>query len=810
MNSTTNPEQSPNHNQPKRVPPQNPSGGSDMLAFVAILALIVGGLGYGAYKLFSHSQSGEEQQVSDAGQPEEQKTTSSQPESSSSDGNAAVTSSQPSVVTAQPAQTTNEGQQTQSDEPKTSVAQNTPDNGGKGGTQTVKGGKTSVAKAEPNMMFKDKNSGLWGVRSGFDGPVIVEPKYEDMFWVSESLFPNALAYVKLEGKWGILGKDGQPVSKLAYDHLMNAKWIQGTDLVIVSSDRKYGCISTKGEELVPCIYDEISDKAENGLVEVKSEEHFGYLLASGQEAIPCKYEEFKEKSVNGVFLAKRNGLYGFVNKTGQEITAFEIKAIYSFGNTTYSAAKNNLWAIYTLDGKAVTDFVYTNISSYFDNGVAIATKNVDGKKLLGCLNKQGREVVPVIYDDCEIVSDRQNRTSDVPNDKLLFIVKKDGKFGLLNKEGNPILPLEYKEIEKMDSLFRIKNETNQYALYTDAGVAISQFIYERLDRFNSDGYAIAVRNAGDEGLKKGVIDTAGKEVIPTQYDDLSFARGKYLVKNKMKWGLVDSENKVIIPIEYKGIESCNDGTYIVKNDENGCALFDAAAKPMTPFDYSRINNYSRDGIRYVYKRGADSGEKVGIMNAQTGKEIIPCDYTSLQETGLSGYFYARTETGCGILKADGKPLTDLDYYDVQLISEQDGLFMVQKNVDKKRFYGIINKSGQEFVPMVYKYIDYRSDRNLYKVSKHSETLRNGVWGFIDRRTGKEAIPCEYDTVELFMNGLAVVSKDKQYGYINESGTVVIPLQYDYADSFWGEDNKASVRKDNRRFYIDRKGNEIGS
>lgn len=54
---------------------------------------------------------------------------------------------------------------------------------------------------------------------------------------------------------------------------------------------------------------------------------------------------------------------------------------------------------------------------------------------------------------------------------------------------------------------------------------------------------------------------------------------------------------------------------------------------------------------------------------------------------------------------------------------------------------------------------------------------------IDLETGKRIN--DYDYVESFSDGLAVVGKedadgDRKYGYIDKTGAVVVPLEYDFA------------------------------
>ena len=58
----------------------------------------------------------------------------------------------------------------------------------------------------------------------------------------------------------------------------------------------------------------------------------------------------------------------------------------------------------------------------------------------------------------------------------------------------------------------------------------------------------------------------------------------------------------------------------------------------------------------------------------------------------------------------------------------------------------------------------------------------------------------------FYDGLASVMQNKKYGYVDKSGTIVIPLEYDFAMYF--EKGKARVKKDGIYFSIDKTGKKI--
>ena len=86
------------------------------------------------------------------------------------------------------------------------------------------------------------------------------------------------------------------------------------------------------------------------------------------------------------------------------------------------------------------------------------------------------------------------------------------------------------------------------------------------------------------------------------------------------------------------------------------------------------------------------------------------------------------------------------------------------------------------------------------------------YGAIDS-TGKEVIPCEYDSMGLCYDGLIAVGKRDgtntlKYGYVDKSGKTVIPIKYDSAGEFNG--GHALVSEGDTVRVLDKTGNTVGT
>ena len=80
------------------------------------------------------------------------------------------------------------------------------------------------------------------------------------------------------------------------------------------------------------------------------------------------------------------------------------------------------------------------------------------------------------------------------------------------------------------------------------------------------------------------------------------------------------------------------------------------------------------------------------------------------------------------------------------------------------------------------------------------------WGFIDK-SGTLVIPFKYREAQSFSEGLACVYLNNRWGFIDKSDTEVIPFKYTNARSF--HEGLAAVSLPNGRYgFIDKSGTEI--
>jgi len=159
----------------------------------------------------------------------------------------------------------------------------------------------------------------------------------------------------------------------------------------------------------------------------------------------------------------------------------------------------------------------------------------------------------------------------------------------------------------------------------------------------------------------------------------------------------------------------------------------------------------------------------------------------------------------GYVNNKGKKVISFKYTSAAHFNKEEGLAIVGKIAGKNdRSYGCIDITGKEVIPCKYESISYLSE-GLLSVTIKSKTC------IIDK-TSKEVIPCKYDKINIFsaeINGLARVQLDKKSGFVDKAGKEVIPCKYDKIDKFSAEINElARVQLDKKSGFVDKTGKEV--
>lgn len=335
------------------------------------------------------------------------------------------------------------------------------------------------------------------------GEEVVPFEYDDL-----SPFIDNLAKARKGRKWGYVNRKGEETVTIKWDAI--AKFTEG--YAGVALNRKYGFVRKDGKLIVPAEYEEIRYFDEGRIGVKKSEDghgyRYGYYDTLGKIVLPIKYEEIGRYQ-NGICYVRRGGLYGFVDINGRNIT----KIVYE--------------SLDYLDRKV--PFHEVNRSYMFFENLAMVRR----KGKYGFINKKGQTVVPFKYDFAWHFSEG------------LAKVEKDGKYGFINAKGQEVIPIQFTDFE-----IELKNEVTQ---------EVKKDFYDATGYFQN-GFAVVSRNN-----KMGIVNKAGKVVVPIRYDFVNnFSEGKALVRNNWEYGYVNQEGKVTVNVQFDNAISYSEGLAAIR------------------------------------------------------------------------------------------------------------------------------------------------------------------------------------------------------------------------------------------------------
>lgn len=251
------------------------------------------------------------------------------------------------------------------------------------------------------------------------------------------------------GKYGLLGAEGKTILDTAYDKVMK---VSGNDKYVVQDGVKTKLISKDGTTILEAGFDEIVEIDGDNLV-IKKAGKYGIINTAGETLIDPAFD-YLENCFGDYYIAKTAGNYGVINLNKDiciEIKYKDIKyrndiASLICENEDYTTDIYNRELKFVLTGtinkvdsekgyiraRVGSEYRYYNLQ-YQEISNKEALKNntlflVKENGKYGYVNKDGEKIVECIYDDAQ-----------EQNEYGFCAVNKDGKWGVLQQNGSILL-----------------------------------------------------------------------------------------------------------------------------------------------------------------------------------------------------------------------------------------------------------------------------------------------------------------------------------------------------------------------------------
>lgn len=297
---------------------------------------------------------------------------------------------------------------------------------------------------------------------------------------------------------------------------------------IVKLNDKYGVITEKGEEIFPCIYDNLIYSEDR----LFRDNYDGQWIVIDKWTLKISYDKYSQVVVlpnNFKKVSDLNGKWGMLDVYNREL----VPCIYDELEHKKPPKSWKMSALYNkigyFEAKIGDEFRIINI----DNKITFSGKEKPtGSNLNTVLQKTVCVSNEEFYEYDEYAeyfgyhyfNGCNNRYIDVNDEQSEKYkrVTENAKWGFFDAEGNVIIPVKYEKVARYSNgLFPVK-------------------IYR----------------------KWGFVNSKNKTIIPFKYDDISpegFVDGLVAVEIKNKWGFIDIQEQTVINFIYDTVSDFNMG-----------------------------------------------------------------------------------------------------------------------------------------------------------------------------------------------------------------------------------------------------------
>lgn len=269
------------------------------------------------------------------------------------------------------------------------------------------------------------------------------------------------------------------------------------------------------------------------------DEQWGAIDPDGNEVIPCIFDEIKFFNEDGAFMAHyggwENGHWGVIDRQGNwlaepvfEYIGYEYQdGMFAFYNEDPWDNDNAPMGIYDTKQKRVLfEPQFSEVSFREDGYIEVEVFDEKlGRTVEKIIDRDGNEKFHSEYSSI--------RTWQEPYEVVIREADGSSRHGLIDSDGNVLLPCIYKaawngfSYEK--KLIVFKGEDEKKGLQDFDGNIILPAIYEEI--YTWSGPLLIVRIGEEGSYKDGLVSPDGTSILPAVYDHISHFKGdKYICR----------------------------------------------------------------------------------------------------------------------------------------------------------------------------------------------------------------------------------------------------------------------------------------
>ena len=475
-------------------------------------------------------------------------------------------------------------------------------------------------------------------------------------------------------------------------------------MIAAKKGGKWGCISHQNEVLIDFKYDEIQSLTHDRL-RVSQDGRYGVLDYNGQQIIPTEYEQIEYDRYNSYYTDRvievtQNGQYGLMNLNGELLLPCQFKHLKPdllIGEHIPRpklfpvSSDSSKWGFADSIGQLIINYSYDAVSPFY-KGSAIIKK--EGKFHL--INEKGEIISQQAYDKIYGFD---------PDNDISIVSLQDRARGLIKLNGSEILPPEY-TLDREYSPDRYRQKKGKNWRNSHRKKELSKGEKYGINQLAKNLFLYKTREGN------GIIDAEGNNIFPFNKhrlkDYFRFGRFGYGFKTQQ------ATAKPLFQDTYDKVELYNKNEFIVLKNKK-CGILDVLTNQLIlPCEYDNIDNTRKQKRSGFYILRKDNTRKKGMVD-RSNKVLIPFEYDRLYFMSKSDLVFARKNNKCGLFKSNGQQLLACEYDEINSMGR--GFYRIKKGFDR----GIIDSEGKLMFPMHNYYRFYSID--LYNGSEIVESQR---------------------------------------------------------------------------------------
>lgn len=243
----------------------------------------------------------------------------------------------------------------------------------------------------------------------------------------------------------------------------------------------------------------------------------------------------------------------------------------------------------------------------------------NSNQMCGIINENGEEVISCKYDSMSLFDKKGY---------ALIYDSKEEKYGMIDKENNLVIPINYKFLVK----FNADIDTFCKHLYLSNDVTYDYTL---------------VQTSDDEIY---TIDRQGNKVFDVKNSDYKSTYGMTLTQNLIPvqknslYGFIDMQGNEVIPLKYNDINWDFVNGYACVSVGGNCGIINVKGEEVLPFEYTAFNPFDQRGLAIACKEDIDKKlviDLAGNTAYETSNKI---------EALGGGYFKETSDSGTEIIQ----------------------------------------------------------------------------------------------------------------------------------------------------------------